>query len=296
MKLKFTAHLIFISLFFSHLVFANDSPPLSKNTLLKRTFTTMPTDFDTITTYPFYHPKPTGIALLTVAGLIAVDKDTTQFIQQNFNRWFDFSLPTLINTPYTKGADGYLALGIAGLYVFSNLSHHSQRQVAALLATKSAAYSVIYTEIILKSLLGRVRPNPNLNSSYIPPGYTNNPWDFTGIHAPRLGSASNSFSMPSFHFTLYFAAATTLHDVYHSWFPYAVVLFGLIPNFSGHHHWVSDMVAGGLMGSMIGHMVYDNYANGLQEKLIGLPGEKAKIEFVPYVTNHAIGAQCSFAI
>ena len=260
--------------------------PLTPTNILKRSVTMVPGDFSKITQWPFYHYKKTLYSTLLVAGLMSIDKYSTEFVQDTFNRWFDFSLPAVISAKNISAPEQYLVLGMVGMYAFSWLTHNTRGQVAPLLAAKSAIYSVIYTQLILKTVIGRYRPDPDLGRGNVLPGYSNNPWGFRGLHKPQLGGDTVSSSMPSFHFTFYFAIATTLRDVYHSWVPYAIVLCGLIPDFKSHHHWVSDMVAGGLIGTLIGNTVYDNYMDGLKERIIGLPGSGAKIVFEPIITAH----------
>ena len=63
-----------------------------------------------------------------------------------------------------------------------------------------------------------------------------------------------------------FAVAKTLHRIYKfNSIPYIVTSIMLLPDFRTHNHWVSDMVGGALIGTMIGNLVADNYFNSNRE-------------------------------
>jgi membrane-associated phospholipid phosphatase len=65
--------------------------------------------------------------------------------------------------------------------------------------------------------------------------------------------------MPSYHFTLFFAVAGVYSQAYgHAWWPYGLAALGLASNVRGHHHWVSDMTAGALVGTAISQVVTHN--------------------------------------
>jgi hypothetical protein len=69
--------------------------------------------------------------------------------------------------------------------------------------------------------------------------------------------------MPSFHFTMFFAVATVYSEAHGgALWPYGVAALGLASNVRGHHHWVSDMAAGALVGTAIGRVVTDGRFDG----------------------------------
>ena len=62
--------------------------------------------------------------------------------------------------------------------------------------------------------------------------------------------------MPSFHFTLFFAVASVYSNAYDdALWPYGLAAVGLASNIRGHNHWVSDMIAGALIGTAIGNVL-----------------------------------------
>ena len=73
--------------------------------------------------------------------------------------------------------------------------------------------------------------------------------------------------MPSFHLTMYFSVAKVYQEMYDNyWLPYGVLALIFASNIKGHHHWVGDMVAGGIIGTMIGSQVVSNYRNRYLKK------------------------------
>ena len=136
-------------------------------------------------------------------------------------------------------------------------------QIGALATAKSMIYSGIISQLALKSIFGRIRPNPDLSVPCTTQGFTNNPWDFFHGSKVTFRSANGPTSMPSFHFSLYFAAGTALSQTYNSYWPYLITAAGLLPDFGSHHHWVSDMFAGAAIGTLIGYTVTNNLKNKL---------------------------------
>lgn len=258
---------------------------LTRSNILNQAILTMPSDFIEMGKYPMDHPWVTiGVVAATV-GLIAVDKPTTSFLQRNFSS--DWSPNRLWYTPTgASPEDGYLLLGLGGLYLGGNILDSPVNQVAALASFKSVAYSVIISQLVLKTVFGRIRPNPDLSdSSYInryPGMYTNNPWDFFRKNQVFINTGSGPTSMPSYHFTEFFAVGTALSQAYDSYWPYLITAAGLLPNFEGHHHWTSDMFAGAAIGTLIGYVVTNNLKNKL-----GLNNSQ-NLTIEPDLANHAV--------
>jgi PAP2 superfamily len=233
--------------------------------LIKDSFLDIGDDLKGIALYPVDHPKPALYSLLGVAGLVAVDKPVTRYWQDKVEPAFNgynikapkFMTKTGINN--AGGVDGWLMLGIGGSWVLGAALDDQRSQLAALLSVKAAAYSVLVSQLVLKSLTGRLRPDPNLSNPTGQQPYTTNPYAFGHFHHPFLGANQYGTAMPSFTFTLYFAVARVYSRVYDNyWIPYGLAAAALTSNIRGHHHWVSDMVAGSLVGTMIGSVVADN--------------------------------------
>ncbi len=88
--------------------------------------------------------------------------------------------------------------------------------------------------------------------------------------------------MPSFHFTLYFSTARVYAGVYDNWIiPYGIAAALALNSAEGHNHWVSDMVAGALIGTGIGQIVLSNYDERKREAM-GM--------VIPIVSSKGVGA------
>lgn len=246
---------------------------LTKSTrLIKQAFLNIDDDFKSIALYPFEHPKEALLFLGGIGALVAVDKPVTRYYQDKIEPIFNgYSLktPKLAKDLGISGADGYLVLGVAGSYLLGAAFNDEKSQKAALLAAKASAYSIVVSHLILKSIIGRTRPVPNLSTATRDaPPYTTNPYAFGHFHRPHLGGFQSGTAMPSFHFTQYFAVARVYQKVYDNYLiPYSVAAALLASNIKGHKHWVSDMVAGALIGTIIGTVVADNAEEKKQQSL-----------------------------
>ncbi len=162
----------------------------------------------------------------------------------------------------------YLMITI-GLTYGAGLAFNDERaQTAALLSTKAIAYSYLTSQVILKPLFGRMRPVEDLSSFTGDTGdFTTDPWDFGNpTPVPFLGGAYAT-AMPSFHFTQYFAMARIYSGVYDNYtIPYLAAVLVIGANVRGHHHWVSDMVAGAVIGTGIGTLILNNYEDRRDEQ------------------------------
>ena len=90
--------------------------------------------------------------------------------------------------------------------------------------------------------------------NYDPQFFTSNNWDFfndrNGTYI--LGHPSGS-ALPSMHATTYFALAKVIQMEYNNyWIPYGIMSVVFLNRIDGHQHWFSDMVVGGLVGTLIG--------------------------------------------
>jgi hypothetical protein len=99
-----------------------------------------------------------------------------------------------------------------------------------------------------------------LEGGDLTPPRTRDPWDFFNWHRPYIGSDAFGTAFPSFHFTMYFAVARVMRLEFDNvWIPYAMGVLPLLYEIDNHGHWVSDMVAGAALGTLIGSVVSDNY-------------------------------------
>ena len=222
------------------------------------------------------------------AGLILTDKITTQYYQQQIIPNYDIDLPPGPRTPFGTGSNGYIFTGLSAAYVGSVLASSRKGQETALLAGKAVGYSVLFAHIIGKTLTGRNRPYDDLTTcSGGDPSYTCDPFDFFNFQSPIIGSRQAGSAFPSFHVTMYFSIARVYSKAYDSyWIPYGFAAVAFLAEAEGHKHWVSDMVAGAALGTLIGTKVFNNYYKN-KEKGSGRREKGALI--VPLVSNNSIG-------
>ena len=223
----------------------------------------IPGELGDLVTFPIRDPKSTAIFLLGAAALVSIDRQTTAYWQDNVEPVFDgFALPRLFDINHVSQETQFV-IATVGLTYLGGLAFNDERaQTAALLSTKAIAYSYVATQLILKPLFGRLRPVPNLSSFAGDPGdLTTNPWEFGygNGKVPWTGGAYAT-SMPSYHFTQYFAMARIYAGVYdNNFWPYLAAGVISVANIRGHNHWVSDMVAGAVIGTGIGNLILNNY-------------------------------------
>ncbi len=227
------------------------------------TVVSVPQDLYNIAVTPFTHPLESLSFLGLTAGLVAVDYPLTLAYQEWVEKPLDlYSLPTLfIDTPITHGADSWVVFGMVGHYLAGFALGDERSQVAAVLAGKAVAYSFVTSHVLLKALTGRNRPADSLATCTGSTSYdTCSPFDWGNWHAPYWESNQYGTAMPSFHLTMYFAVARVYADVYENyWLPYLGATLIHISDIKGHQHWLSDMVAGALIGTFIGHQVTSSY-------------------------------------
>ena len=241
--------------------------------ILARTFTTVPDDLYGMLRAPVDHPIGTAVVTGSLLGLVATDKTTTRA----FQRLEPKGMPKGLWDTSVRGSgpDTYLMALIPTTYLGSLAVGSGRGQVASLLSAKAVVYSVLISQITLKSLTGRRRPNEDLNSGApaVRP-FTDDPWDWGHAHEPRFNPKSDATSFPSFHATMWASVAQVVHEVYdiHWAFPYAVALLGFSTG-GRHNHWVSDIVAGSLLGMGIGHVVVREFkGRGKVVKVAGVSG------------------------
>ncbi len=241
------------------------------------------TELGDIATFPVRDPATFGTFALGVGALLLVDEPLTKAYQDVFVPIGEkFDLPALVDTDRLTIDGQYIVAGIAGTYAFGVAANDERAQVAALLATKAVAYSYLTSHLILKPAFGRLRPVKDLAGHTGSTGkYSTSPFDFfnsTGIHFDTEPYAT---SMPSFHFTMYFSTARVYSGVYDNYLiPYGIATAIALQSAEGHNHWVSDMVAGALIGTGIGNVVLKNY----EERRGGL-----NMNFTPIASSKGAG-------
>ncbi|AWG22961.1 hypothetical protein FFWV33_16220 [Flavobacterium faecale] len=231
------------------------------STVLKNSILSVPGDFSEMGHTVSSNWKRTAMYAGGIVGLIAVDKITTGYLHDHIEPTIDYQLPKIgiqgSTNPIFQGNDPYITYPIMGLYAGSVLFNHEKGQVVALNAIKTLTYSYVISHLILKTLIPRQRPQRPLNGDEpaVAP-WTKDNWDFGNYHKPYFSPVADGTSFPSFHSTAFFAVAKVFQMEYDNyWIPYTFVTAAFLADIKGHNHWVSDLLVGGLVGTIIGKSV-----------------------------------------
>jgi membrane-associated phospholipid phosphatase len=166
-----------------------------------------------------------------------------------------------------SGVDGYMYTGVTAMYAAGVLIGNEKMQEAGALTVKAVVESYVVSHIVLKTLVARHRPARPLGDYSQMDGdsqypFVHSPLDFFNFHVPYLHSDAYGTGFPSYHATMFFAFASVNSKVFdNSWVPYALAGTALLYDIRGHNHWVSELVAGAVIGEFIGKVVYQNYHN-----------------------------------
>jgi membrane-associated phospholipid phosphatase len=213
--------------------------------------------------------KRTAMYAGGILGLIVIDKQTTSFFHDHVERIVDYRLPkiAIVNTnkAFVDYENAYILYPIVGLYAGSLLLNKKKGQVVAINAVKSISYSFLVSHILLKTVFARNRPQRKLSTDEpIVLPYTKNNWDFGNYGSPTYtpfdlrpaNKINEGNAFPSFHATFYFSVAKVFQMEYNNyWIPYGVATIVFASHLKGHDHWISDLVLGGLVGTIIGRAV-----------------------------------------
>lgn len=228
------------------------------------TIATVPADARGIVRYPIDHTQNFLAWTLAIGTLVVLDTPLTEFYQDKIEPIFeDFALPEApISWPEygIVSEDAWLIAGVAGTYAYGVAAQDDRAQRAGLLSAKAVVYSYLTSQLVLKTVFARKRPYPDLQDPTGDPDlYTTDPFDFFNWEGSFLSPGRSGRSLPSYHFTEYMSVARVFSGVYDdALWPYGVAFVLAVSNIEGHHHWVSDMVAGGAIGYGIGSLVLKN--------------------------------------
>ena len=263
-------------------------------TLIHDGVRTIDDDLLGIARLPLDYPRSVGAAALGIGALIVLDRPVTGAYQDSVETALSgFALPDL-DLPWSAPIedlgftyeDVYIMTGLAGAYGYGVATGNERHQQAGILGTKALAYSVLTTQVVLKTLFGRNRPYDNLEDAVEIPGdpRTLDPFDFGNSTGVKIQPTLEGTAFPSYHFTQYAAVAHTLSGVYDdaAW-PYVAMGVVAASRIEGHNHWVSDMVAGTLLGIGIGEVVLRNAE----------PLRVGAFDAMPAVTRDGIGLTLS---
>ena len=263
--------------------------------VIKNSILTVPSDFVFMGKEISNDWKKTGYYLGGIVGLIAVDKVTTNFLHKNIEPNINYVLPNIsvINSKSSQrwliGDDAYMSYPIIGNYLFSFFTNRERGQYASINALKAIQYSTIISQLGLKTIFGRNRPQRPLNQDAIYP-WTNNNWDFFNKRKEYLFASPEGSAFPSLHTTAYFAIAKVFQMEYDNyWIPYGFMSIVFLSNVEAHNHWVSDIVVGGIVGTLIGKSIV--LSSWKKRNIDGVIQKQKNISFniVPQYSNNFTG-------
>ena len=241
--------------------------------IIRNTIMTIDDDAKAIIQRPWNNPNRTANAIKLFA-LVATDYQTTKFFQENIEP-LDVYVRDVVSFPslfpgvpvlgrWGGGVDGYMYSGVTAMYAAGLISGNEKMQEAGILTVKAVVESYVVSDVVLKTLVARHRPARPLGGlgsdrdSQYP--FVQSPYDFFNFHPVYLHSEAYGTGFPSYHATMFFAFASVNSRVFdRSWVPYALATTALVYDIRGHNHWVSELVAGAVIGEFIGKVVYENY-------------------------------------
>jgi membrane-associated phospholipid phosphatase len=290
--------LLLYSFFFS----AQNIKTINKNNIfqtsgkvIKNSILTIPSDFVFMGKEISNDWKKTGYYVGGIVGLIAVDKVTTNFLHNHIEPILTYKLPKIsfikgrTDHAWLAGENAYMSYPIIGNYLFSFFTNKERGQYASINALKAIQYATIITQLGLKTVFGRNRPNRPLSETAIEP-WTNNNWDFFNKRKEYLFASAEASSFPSLHTTAYFAIAKVFQMEYDNyWIPYSFMSIVYMAEMKKHNHWVSDLIVGGIVGTLIGKSIV--LSSWKKRNIDGVIKKEKNISFniVPQYSNDFAG-------
>ncbi len=190
----------------------------------------------------------TALAGTAVLASAVLDKPTDRYVTRHADTrlarsWNNFGKNMPVALVATAGAA--IALGDSRM---QNMGIISMQAVAASLGVSAVG----------KYVVNRARPEENRGV-----------WRETGMGASRVNS-----SFPSGHSAVAFAAITPFAQEYDAPWLYGIAAISSMGRVAGRKHWVSDTVAGGIIGYATGTLLWHGQRDNNDSKLTILPTPK----------------------
>ncbi len=177
--------------------------------------------------------KATGVGLLAVGASSLLDSRGLQFAKDHANSTWLKGINRIGNAlPW---------LGLAGAGVLA-LDGSDPRRARTGFSAAEAGVTAAVAATGLKYVFGRARPNTGLSK---------NDFDF-------FSGDSTRGSMPSRHTAVAWAVATPFAEEYRAPWLYGVAAITNLARIGKQEHWVSDTVAGSLLGYGIGRLFWES--------------------------------------
>lgn len=210
----------------------------------------------------------TGIFLGGTSIIYSQDRQLNKFFQDNRTDFTD----QLSGALFDPWGDGYYSVPlVGGLFLYGHFNKKPREKSIAITTAKAMAVSAVYIST-MKKIFHRHRPNK----------YPANPFAWEG---PSLSHEHNAF--PSGHTVIAFTVASVLGSEYKDkpFIPitlYSLAGFTAASRLNDNKHWVSDVVAGALLGYGIGKLVYNN--------------DKKRMKLAPKLTLQSYGLGLNYKI
>jgi len=241
---KYLSALILTLVVFTNLVFAQVDTVRFNKYYFKKYWT----DTKAIVTSPLEWDAKDwtklGVFVAAEGGLLFADQSVANFFQTHRTTTETYISKNILEH---FGAE-HSFIVISGIFTYGILAKNNKSISTALLALESFALASLITRIP-KTLVGRQRPD-NWQ------GY--GPFHFDG---PLHGT-----SFPSGHTTASFAVASVLATQFrdHKWIPitaYSVATLAGLSRIYDNKHWLTDVVAGATIGTLVGNLVSHRKSN-----------------------------------
>lgn len=185
-----------------------------------------------------------GVFVAAEGGLMFADQPVKDFFQANKNKNLDYVSKNFLE-PF---GGNYSFIVMSGFLVHGLLAKNNRSISTALLTIESFALSSLVTRIP-KTLVGRERPNNAAGDGPF------------AIKGPFKGA-----SFPSGHATAAFSIASVIATQYRDtkWVPvlaYSVATMVGLSRIYDNQHWLSDVVAGAAIGTLVGNLVSHRSSN-----------------------------------
>jgi len=207
-----------------------------------------------------------GAFVVAEGGLMFADQSVKDFFQSNKNNTESYICRNILEH---FGAE-HSFIAISGILTYGVLAKDKKYVSTALMALESFALASLVTRVP-KTLAGRERPD-NWQG--------NGPFTFNG---PFHG-----VSFPSGHTTASFAVASVIATQFRDskWIPvaaYSVAGLAGLSRIYDNKHWLSDVVAGATIGTLVGNLVSHRTSN-------------SKLTVVPFGNGNFQGVRLAYTL
>jgi len=207
-----------------------------------------------------------GAFVVAECGLSLADQPVKDFFQSHKT-----NAGTFLSTHIFQGFGAEHSLIVmSGIFTYGVLAKNNKSVSTALLALESFALASLVTRIP-KTLVGRERPNN---------------WQGDGPYAIKGPFNGNSF--PSGHTTASFAVASVIATQFRDskWIPitaYSVAGLAGLSRIYDNKHWLTDVVAGAAIGTLVGNLVCHRTSN-------------SKLTVVPFGNRNLQGLRLAYTL